>query len=120
MLQAWLGKRRVRTKLALLAGAGLAGVVVSATVGIAGLAQAERSARALQESSTLTRTALEADMAHDAIRGDVLRVFVARDDADRAEAAADLAEHSNVMRDELAAFRSRAHRLRELVCRFRS
>jgi methyl-accepting chemotaxis protein len=105
MLQAWLGKRRVRTKLALLAGTGLAGVVVSAAVGVAGLVQADRSARALQDSSSLTRTALEADIGHDAIRGDVLRVFVARGDAERTEAGADLAEHSAVMRDKLAAFR---------------
>ncbi|MCA2212521.1 methyl-accepting chemotaxis protein [Jidongwangia harbinensis] len=106
MVYAWLGRRRVRTKLMLLVGMALIGVLVSAAVGVRGLTAAERDARDLQTSAHLTRTALEADMAHDAIRGDVLRVFVATTSAERAEAAADLTEHTAIMQDRLAVFRT--------------
>ena len=105
MVYAWLGGRTVRTKLALIVMLALVGLMVCAAVGISGLAAAERSARALQTSALLTRTALEADMAHDAIRGDVLRVLVARTDAERAEPTRDLAEHSAMMRGKLVALR---------------
>jgi methyl-accepting chemotaxis protein len=105
MVSAWLGRFKVRTKLTLLVGVAMTGLLVSTVVGIVGLTAAERSARDLQSAAHLTRTALEADMAHDAIRGDVLRVFVATTDAERAEAAADLADHTATMRERLAAFR---------------
>ena len=103
---AWLRGRRVRTKLGLLVAIALAGLFVSTLVGISGLGKAERSARVLQTSAQLTRTALEADMAHDDIRGDVLRVLFSRTQGERSEANADLAEHSITMRDKLSVLRS--------------
>ncbi|HWS35712.1 MAG TPA: methyl-accepting chemotaxis protein [Actinoplanes sp.] len=96
----------MRTKLALIVGVALAGLVISTVVGISGLGKAEQSARALQVSAQLTRTALEADMAHDAIRGDVLRALFAASAAERAEAGTDLGDHVGVMRDRLGVLRS--------------
>jgi methyl-accepting chemotaxis protein len=96
----------MRTKLALIVAIALAGLTVSTLVGINGLGKAQHSARDLQTSAQLTRTALEADMAHDAIRGDVLRAMFASAEAEQSEAAEDLAEHSAAMRDKLAVLSS--------------
>ncbi|WP_172890762.1 methyl-accepting chemotaxis protein [Actinoplanes derwentensis] len=95
----------MRTKLGLIVAIALAGLVISTMVGIRGLGKAQDNARDLQTSAQLTRTALEADMAHDAIRGDVLRGVFSRGATDRAEAADDLTEHSAAMRDRLAVLR---------------
>jgi methyl-accepting chemotaxis protein len=102
---AWLRGRRVRTKLGLIVAIALVGLVVCALVGISGLSRAENSTRDLQTSAQLTRTALEADMAHDAIRGDVLRILSARTETERSEASTDLAEHGATIRDKVAALR---------------
>lgn len=106
MRYSWLGRRRVRTKLAMIVGIALAGLTVSTGVGINGMANAENSAHDLQTSAALTRTALEADMAHDAIRSDVLRGLLPTTQAERDEARADLDEHTATMREKLATFRN--------------
>ncbi|MDR6318273.1 methyl-accepting chemotaxis protein [Actinoplanes couchii] len=93
----------MRTKLGLLVAVPLAGLVVSTTVGVSGLLTANDSARELQTAAQLTRTALEADMAHDAIRGDVLRALFSRDGTDRTEGAGELTEHIAAMRAKLDA-----------------
>ena len=103
-VSSWLGNRRVRTKLALVAGIALTGLAACALVGGAAVAGAEEDARDLQAVATLTRTAVEADMAHDAVRGDVLRALLATSDDERTGAAADLAEHTAAMNDKLAVF----------------
>jgi methyl-accepting chemotaxis protein len=76
--------------------------------GFRGLQSAEHSVRDLQTSAHLTRTALEADMGHDAVRGDVLRIVFARAEPERAEATDDLRDHSTAMRDKLGSLRGEA------------
>ncbi|GGT05945.1 hypothetical protein GCM10010156_74390 [Planobispora rosea] len=100
----WLNNRPVRGKLALIVGIALLGLAATAGIGVGELVLAEERARDLETSAKMTRMALEADMAHDAIRGDVLRIMVATDDAERAQARDDLAEHSSAMREKLAYF----------------
>jgi methyl-accepting chemotaxis protein len=97
----WLQNRRLRTKLALMIGVGMVGVVLSSGVGVLALRDAEARAQALGRSAQLTRAALEADMAHDAVRGDVLRALLAASGAEKTEVTEDLEEHSAVMRDKL-------------------
>jgi methyl-accepting chemotaxis protein len=100
-VRVWLQNRRLRTKLALMIGVGMIGVVLSAGVGVLALQNSETKAHSLERVAQLTRAALEADMAHDAIRGDVLRAVLADDASEKAEIAKDLDEHSEVMRDRL-------------------
>ncbi|HWG99974.1 MAG TPA: methyl-accepting chemotaxis protein, partial [Pilimelia sp.] len=97
----WLRNRRVRTKLAIIAGIAVTGLAASAGVNLHALAEGETHARTLQEAATLTRTAIEADMAHDAVRSDVLRALLATDEVERHQARADLDEHAAAMRDRL-------------------
>ena len=73
----WLRDRRIRTKLAILAVVALGGMAAGATVGLDALDESAALAADLQGGTALTRAALEADMAHDAIRGDVLRALLA-------------------------------------------
>nr|BFE78692.1 hypothetical protein GCM10020093_012930 [Planobispora longispora] len=96
----WLGNRPVRGKLALIVGIAMLGLAATAGIGVGELRLAEDRARDLETSAHMTRMALEADMAHDAIRGDVLRTMVTTDDAERARARDELAEHSSAMRGD--------------------
>jgi methyl-accepting chemotaxis protein len=100
-LNRWLGNRRIRTKLAVLAAVALGGMTAGAVVGLHALGESAEHAADLQEVTALTRAALEADMAHDAIRGDVLRGLLAGAAAERAEIRADLDEHVATMREKL-------------------
>jgi methyl-accepting chemotaxis protein len=106
VIESWLRNRRFGTKIMLLSTIAIAGIAVSAAVGMIAQARNESDADQLAVSATLTREALEADMAHDAIRGDVLRALLAaqattRDAAEAAEVDSDLAAHSAAMRDKL-------------------
>ncbi|GAA1813248.1 hypothetical protein GCM10009682_38040 [Luedemannella flava] len=96
----WLSNVRVRTKLAILVTTGVVGVGVGLVVNISSQTAAADRAAELVRSAALTRTALEADMAHDAIRGDILRAVVAGTGS--GEIAADLAAHTEIMRSHLA------------------
>src|SRR5690349_7033330 len=106
MVESWLRNRGFGTKILLLSAIALAGIGVSAVVGVVAQSRNDTGAKELSAAATLTREALEADMAHDAIRGDVLRALLAARSAtpDAAEIAAidqDLADHSATMREKL-------------------
>jgi methyl-accepting chemotaxis protein len=102
----WLGNRPVVFKLA-----GLAGIAVLATVAI-GITDIRSASSASSRASDLaqlnewTRATLEADMAHDAVRGDVLRAIVSQGTPDAAAAQADLVDHTKILSDGLATFRA--------------
>ena len=96
--------RPVGVKLATAAGIALASLVVTGGVGVASLIQASNRALALQAAATHARDEMEADMAHDAVRGDVMRVFLAADAAERTDALKDLDGHSALLTDKLALF----------------
>jgi methyl-accepting chemotaxis protein len=105
-IESWLRNRRFGTKIMFLSVIAIAGIAIGAVVGIVAMKNGEEDADQLSAAATLTRDALEADMAHDAVRGDVLRALLAAQVAtpDAAEIAAvnkDLEEHSATMRDEL-------------------
>jgi methyl-accepting chemotaxis protein len=99
----WLRNRRVRTKLAILAAVALGGMAAGAVVGLRALGDAATHVADLQGATALTRAALEADMAHDAIRGDVLGTLLAAGPTERTEARAGLDEHVATMRARLDA-----------------
>lgn len=102
----WLGNRPVAFKLT-----GLAGIAVLATVAI-GITDIQSAGTASSRAAELaqlnewTKVTLEADMAHDAVRGDVLRAIVAKGTRDGAAAKADLADHTKILSDGLATFRA--------------
>jgi methyl-accepting chemotaxis protein len=106
IIESWLRNRRFGTKIVLLSAIALVGIAVSTAVGMVAQSRNEDGAEQLSTSATLTREALEADMAHDAIRGDVLRALLAArsatpDPAEVTEINQDLNEHSAAMRDRL-------------------
>jgi methyl-accepting chemotaxis protein len=105
VLRGLVANRSVRTKLAMIAVVGLAAVLLVDLVGIRALGAAAQKARQLDEINGLTRVALEADMAHDAIRGDVQRVLLAAGGPDAAAAREDLANHVPILRDGVQTFR---------------
>src|SRR5688572_21887566 len=98
MVESWLRNRGFGTKILLLSTIALAGIGVSAVVGVVAQSRNEDGADQLSTAAVLTRQALEADMAHDAIRGDVLRALLAvgsanPDPAEITEINQDLADH---------------------------
>ncbi|GIJ55828.1 methyl-accepting chemotaxis protein [Virgisporangium aurantiacum] len=106
MVESWLRNRGFGTKILLLSAIALAGIGISAVVGVVAQSRSEEGADQLAVAATLTREALEADMGHDAIRGDVLRALLAvrsatPDPAEITEINQDLADHSATMRDKL-------------------
>jgi methyl-accepting chemotaxis protein len=98
-LESWLRRRRFATKLALIGVIALAGLAVDAAVGVAALVDNEDEVTDLTRSAALTRVALEADMAHDAVHGDVLRALLAVDAAQANDARGELGRHARIMRD---------------------
>ncbi|GGJ87536.1 methyl-accepting chemotaxis protein [Pilimelia anulata] len=102
---AWLSSRSITAKLGGVAGLALAAVAVTTTVAAIGLTNAADRAQDSAAAGARVRAQMEADMAHDAIRSDVLRLRLATDPAERREATADLAEHSKILRDQVADFR---------------
>jgi methyl-accepting chemotaxis protein len=96
----WLRNRQIRTKLTLIIGIALTAVAACSAVGISALGDAQAGAHRLASSARLTRDALEADMAHDAVRGDVLRAILA-EPADRGAVRGDFDEHAATMRTRL-------------------
>jgi methyl-accepting chemotaxis protein len=108
-LRQWLGSWPVAAKLGAILAIALLTVAVFAFVGVTALNAQSRNAHSLERVNGMTRQALEADMAHDALRGDVLRVLLAasgggtREDA--TEARSDLDEHGSVLREAMTYFR---------------
>ncbi|MET7420625.1 methyl-accepting chemotaxis protein [Dactylosporangium sp. NPDC005555] len=101
-LRGWLRNRPIVVKLGAIFFVSLLTVVALVAVGVRTLADGEDRARQLERIGQLTRQTLEADMAHDAIRGDVLRMLLAVSrggdvSAEAAEVKADLAGHSAIL-----------------------
>ncbi|MFC5382421.1 methyl-accepting chemotaxis protein [Aquipuribacter nitratireducens] len=91
-------------KIALLVGAAAAALATTTAVGVIGVRSSADTAAELLTAGAATRASLETDMMHDAVRGDVLRALRAGErgsEAERAAAAADLVEHSELMRARL-------------------
>jgi methyl-accepting chemotaxis protein len=100
----WIADRSVRAKLFTLTGIACVAVGLVCWVGFGALKQNVEAAHRLQQLTALTRVALAADQAHDAIRGDVLSALLAGDQAQIDAAQAELASHSTVMRDGVTTF----------------
>ncbi|MFI5840183.1 methyl-accepting chemotaxis protein [Catenuloplanes sp. NPDC051500] len=96
--------RSVGVKIGSIVAFALLALVVTAGMAMAALADVAARAGDLERASVSTRHALEADMAHDAIRGDVQRALLAATDAERQEAAADLAEHTQIITEKIKDF----------------
>ena len=73
-----LDDRPMRTKLAVALGVALVGAAVVGITGVVELQANTRVSTRLQTLQQLTRVSLEADMAHDAIRGDVQQLVASR------------------------------------------
>jgi methyl-accepting chemotaxis protein len=101
-----IDNRPTGVKLGIVLGAALACVAVVCAVGFVELARATTQADRLQALQRLTRVTLEADMAHDAIRGDVQQVMLSGPGAaESAEAAAEFEEHQAIITDGVDRFR---------------
>lgn len=72
-------------------------------LGVAGVALRSLTAKLAQVVTTTDalRFHLHADMMHDALRGDVLSAMLAQSDAQRAESAEDIAQHSRLFQEDL-------------------
>jgi methyl-accepting chemotaxis protein len=96
-LASWAANRSVRTKLATLVGIAMIALIVLGTVGGRALGNAAERARELDHVGQLARVEMEADMAHDAIRGDVLRAMLATGGAEATEINDDFAAHAEIL-----------------------
>ncbi len=93
--------RSVAAKLVLIVAIALVAVALLVGVGVVALRSVTSKAVQLERLNSLTRQGMEADMAHDAIRGDVLRAKLSgAPEAD--EIRSDFADHSKIMTSVLA------------------
>jgi methyl-accepting chemotaxis protein len=91
----------LRQRLALILAVGSLGMVVLAVCGAAGLIMADTSVADIQRFAVAQRAQMDADMMHDAVRGDVLAALDAarRNDAEAAkQSASDIDEHAKKFR----------------------
>ena len=105
-LARWLGNRPVAMKLAGLAGIALLAMVAIGITAVQSASTAAARSAELAQLNEWTKVTLEADMAHDAVRGDVLRAIVSSGTADAEAARADLADHGKILTDGVAVFRA--------------
>jgi methyl-accepting chemotaxis protein len=103
-IASWLRNRPIGAKIGGIAAIALVTLVVVGGIGVRELRAAADRVDELQRLNGLTRLALEADMAHDAIRGDVQRAMLATGSAEASAAKAELEEHSGTLTDALARF----------------
>ncbi|MDQ0366517.1 methyl-accepting chemotaxis protein [Catenuloplanes indicus] len=92
------------TKIGSIVAFALVALLVTGGMAMSALDGVAERARELEQASVSTRQALEADMAHDAIRGDVQRALLAGTEAERQEAATDLAEHIEIITQAVSDF----------------
>ncbi|MFN0284566.1 MAG: methyl-accepting chemotaxis protein [Kineosporiaceae bacterium] len=107
-LSGWLDDRSIAVKLGTVFALALVCVALVGVVGLEGLRSATGEAQRLQSLQQLTRLSLEADMAHDAVRGDVQQVIIAGGGAAAREAEADFTAHAKVLRDGVTTFQAAA------------
>jgi methyl-accepting chemotaxis protein len=95
--------RPLGAKLAALVAAGAVVLAVFAVLTVQALRGTGERADELLATTHATAAALEADMAHDAVRGDVLQAMLAGAGPEYSAAVAGLAQHGGTLRDSLAA-----------------
>jgi len=100
--------RPLGVKLAVLVGAGAVSLSAFAVVTVQALQGTGDRAADLLAANHSTAEALEADMMHDAVRGDVLAALLSSTADDYNMAVTDLADHSANLRDILAAISAEA------------
>jgi methyl-accepting chemotaxis protein len=100
----WFADRPVAVKLASLIGTGLLATAIVGGVGIRSVQSTADETGQLQILSGLTRITLEADMAHDAVRGDLQAVLLAETQAEAEEARSEVTEHGAILRDGVERF----------------
>jgi methyl-accepting chemotaxis protein len=106
-LRTWVGSWPVAVKLGAILAIALLTVGVLSAVGVTALNAESRSAKTLERINGMTRHALEADMAHDALRGDVLRALLAASGGGTAVSGgsrADVTEHGAILREAMVYF----------------
>jgi hypothetical protein len=95
--------RPLGAKLAALVAAGAVVLAVFAVLTVQALRGTGERTDELLATTHATAAALEADMAHDAVRGDVLQAMLAGAGPEYSAAVAGLAQHGGTLRDSLAA-----------------
>ena len=98
----WVGNRPVAVKIGSVVAIALVTVVLVGGLGVRGPGHAVDRTAELQRLTGPTREALEADMAHDAIRADVQRAPLAGSSGEIAEARADLGSQAGTLSGPLA------------------
>ncbi len=83
----------IAAKVAAVAGIGLLSLITVGAIGVTAVRHVSDQAAELERANGVTRTALETDMAHDAIRADVQAFVLATTPAGRQQATAAVAEH---------------------------
>ncbi|TXR56488.1 methyl-accepting chemotaxis protein [Quadrisphaera setariae] len=94
---------RLGTKLTTLVAVGAAATLAMGGIAAAALSSVGTQVDALAATNSATQHALQADMMHDAVRGDLLRMIVTADAGERQKAAQEMAEHRKALTDALAA-----------------
>lgn len=103
----WFANRPAAVKLGTVAVAAVVVVAVLVGIGVTALSSTAGRVGDLDRFSADIRLSLEADMAHDAIRGDTLRALIAGPTApsgDKDGIRNDLADHSKIITDALTVF----------------
>lgn len=93
--------RPLGVKLSALVGAAALVLLLFAVITVQALQGTGERTDVLLQSNSATAEALEADMMHDAIRGDVLQALLGQGDQ-YASAVTDLADHGETLRDKMA------------------
>src|SRR5689334_17856588 len=106
MTRSMWSDRPLGVKLAALVAAGALALAVFAVVTVQALQGTGERAATLLTTTHVTGEALEADMMHDAVRGDVLAALLSATPAEYQTAVDDLAAHSQKFRDILAEIES--------------
>ncbi|WP_148613810.1 methyl-accepting chemotaxis protein [Nocardioides rubriscoriae] len=103
-LRGWLADRSVRSRVLAMVAVSSVVVAVLAIVAVTALRDASARGEVLLEANDATGSALQADMMHDAIRGDVLETLRSGAQPEqRAAAAAAFEEHATSLLDQLRA-----------------
>jgi methyl-accepting chemotaxis protein len=90
---------KVKTKLAGLSAIGITMMVMVGVFGYRGITTVASKTDDLTVAATMIRNQLEADMMHDALRGDVLASLLAQTEEERATVDADLTDHAQHFRE---------------------
>jgi methyl-accepting chemotaxis protein len=101
-----LGNRSVAVKLGALVTVAVACLLLIGAVALRELASASAQVSQLQSLQKLTRVTLEADMAHDAVKGDVQQAMLDRGGEAGRKAKSEFADHSQILSDGVRTFQA--------------